>query len=160
MNCFKCVFVYFLAYRCGWEYGFMALCQLCHRRLHMVICVINICAFSLLVAGRLMCTCTYMYILRLRVYKSLHAYVHVIMINDSEKVPVGWDQVWQDLTLQKTLTSFPTHSINPSLCTSLCSLCRAIHLLALAVERSHVNAVFYFWPFIVHTVRFTCNSYN
>lgn len=34
----------------------------------------------------------------LRVYKSLRACVHVTMINESGKAPVGRDQVQQDLT--------------------------------------------------------------
>lgn len=46
---------------------------------------------------------------------SLCMRVCITMINEPGEVPVGWDQVQRDLTLQKTLNSFATHSINPSL---------------------------------------------
>lgn len=61
--------------------------------------------FPLPVPGCFLCMCTYVYTPRprpprplLRVYKSLRACVHVTMINESGKAPVGRDQVQQDLT--------------------------------------------------------------
>lgn len=86
----------------------MALCQLCQCHLHMVICVINFWAFSS-ASTRLFFVYVHVCVHPpppcprpprplLRVYKSLRACVHVTMINESGKAPVGRDQVQQDLT--------------------------------------------------------------
>lgn len=78
----------------------MALCQLCQCHLHMVICVIHFWAFSS-ASTRLFFVYVHVCVHPpplLRVYKSLRACVHVTMINESGKVPLGRDQVQQDLT--------------------------------------------------------------
>lgn len=93
------------------------------RQNYMVILIIYVCAaFSVSVD-----IATLFFLHRLVSFDNTCACTPT-MINESERLPEGWDQVQQDLTLQETLNSFPTHSINPSLCTFLCFLCRAIHL--------------------------------